>query len=136
MTQNEARESIYSAFFNIWGNAPVTEYTFDNEKFTPPSSAPWVRLSVRHMVFSQETLGKIGIRKFMRTGKVFVQVFTPQDIGTQEADILVDQVRAIFEGQILSGPIWFKNADVTENGVSNGWYMVTVSIDFQYEDTF
>jgi hypothetical protein len=134
MTPNAAREVIYAAFVSDWDVGPLSEYTFDNEIYTPPPDAPWVRVTVRHMISGQETLGGTGTRKFTRTGKVFIQIFTLQDSGTQLADVFVEKAKSIFEGRVFPGPLWFKDANVMENGADGAWYGITVSIDFQYED--
>lgn len=128
-----AKEAIYKAFADAWG--VTTKLTFDNEAFTPPANAAWVRLAVRHTASLQESLGRPGNRRFMRLGSVFVQVFTPIDKGVREADQLTKQAREIFEGKTLTGTsISFRNVTIREIGPDGKWYQANVEAEFGYDE--
>lgn len=131
---NQARERIYQHFATAWGS--TSAFTFENEKFAPPSGAAWVRLSVRHRVRGQETLGPAGNRKFESFGAVIVQVFTPLDNGTAAADTLAELVRTTFEGKVLLPEhIRVYAVGVREVGPSDEWHQVNVEAEFQYDET-
>ena len=135
-TLNQAREAIYAAFVAKWDVGPVSGYTFDNEKYDPPEGEPWVRLSVRHSDARQETLGSVGNRRFARRGTAFVQVFVPQDTGTQKADDLTRQAMSIFEGVSLAGTtVRFLNVIPRETGVDGSWFGTLVRAEFEYDET-
>jgi hypothetical protein len=131
-----ARETIYQRFVDQWGT--TTPYVFDNEAYSAPVESPWVRIAVRHAVSTLETIGGIGVggvNTFQRTGIVFAQVFTPLDQGLYQADVLSQQVRAIFEGVTLSSnAIRFTNAEIREIGPSENWYLTNVQATFQYDE--
>lgn len=132
----DAREAIYERFRTLWGS--TSPYTFDNEDYEPPVGDAWVRLSVRHNASVLEAIGGRGyggMNKFMRSGRVFIQVFTPINQGTREADTLAQTARAIFEGiTISSNAIRFNNAVVREIGPDNSWYQINVECSFDYDE--
>lgn len=130
-TVNESRVSIYNRFNTLWTNG--IEFTLDNEKFTPPIDASWVRLSVRNTDAGQETLGNIGSRKFERKGSIIVQVFTSTNSGVVTSDSLCLQAQNIFEATSFEGVIC-NNSVIREVGVSDGYYQQIVEINFSYNE--
>lgn len=133
-TLTQARERIYQTFTTDWGvTSPVQ---FDSEKFqTPVPTDDWVRVSVRHNSSSQESLGGVGNRKFMRGGSVFVQCFTPLDKGAKGADVLALTAKNIFEGKTFAPEsIRFTDVVVREIGPSSGWYQTNVEASFNYDE--
>ncbi len=132
----DAREAIYERFRVQWG--ATSPYTFDNETYEPPANAAWVRVAVRHNASRLEAVGGMGyggLNKFMRSGRVFIQVFTPVNKGTREADTLAQTARAIFEGiTISSNAIRFNNAVVREIGPDGSWYQINVECAFDYDE--
>jgi len=134
-TLNQARGRIYQDFVTGWGT--TSALTFDNEKFSPPATANWVRLSVRHNASTQKSLGAVGNRKFMRGGSVFVQCFTALDSGVSGADNLATVARNIFEGITLSPEtVYFTDVVVREIGpTDDGYYQINVEASFDYDET-
>lgn len=135
-TLAEAKEAIYLAFTTAWGDE--TDFAFDNEDHKPPKNAPWVRLTVRHENGSQETLGAPGNRKFARNGRVFVQVFTPENSGTSRSDELLVLARNAFEGVTLAGTtVRFHGVTVREIGSTrqDKWFQALVDAPFEYDET-
>jgi len=117
-TQAVAREAIYQRWVTNWGI--TTPYTFENESYTPPANSTWARLTIRHEQGGEVSLNSVGSRKFMRRGRVLVQIFDPVDSGTSNLDLLSDQARDVFEGASFSGLSFF-GADIRESG-SDGEY--------------
>ncbi|AKQ75856.1 tail terminator [Roseobacter phage RDJL Phi 2] len=135
-TLTEAREAIYLAFTTAWGSE--TDFTFDNEDHKPPKDQPWVRLVVRHEGGDQETLGPVGNRKFSRTGRVLIQVFTPENSGTARTDELLTLARNTFEGVTLAGTtVRFHGVTTREVGSSHRekWFQSIVDAPFEYDET-
>lgn len=135
-TITEAKEAMALQFITAW--ASETPVTIDNEEFDPPVNppVPWVRFAVRHTASTQETLGRPGNRRYSRIGSAFVQVFTPQGIGTARADELARRARLAFEGLTLAGTtVRFLDVIIREIGVSGQWYQVVVEADFEYNET-
>lgn len=130
-----ARELIYEQFLNNYTGLAASAITADNEKFDPPVEAAWGRFSVRHTGRAQESLGGVGLRKFTSIGSAFFQIFTPENQGTNEADLLAEEARDLLEGLSLDGTnIRFTNASVTEIGVKDGWYGLVVEGSFEYTE--
>lgn len=132
----EAREAIYGHFLGNYTGLPAAQITADNEAFDAPEDLAWGRLAVREFVGRQESLGGLGNRKFLRTGSVFFQIFTPADQGTEEADTLAQEARELLEGVKLDAKqIWLTNATVREIGPDGAWYNVVVEASYQYTET-
>jgi len=133
VTLADARETIYQKWVDDWG--ATSSFTFDNEKYDNPASAPWVRVVVRHRGSTLECIGGSGNNTYQRTGVVFIQVFTPIDQGVAQADSLSQTARAIFEGITLSSnAIRFNNVVVRELGPDNSWYQINLECEFQYDE--
>jgi hypothetical protein len=133
-TLPEAREAIYGAFETAWG--ATTSFTLDNEEYDPPSNANWVRVSVRHQFATQETLGGSGNRRFARLGSAFIQIFTLENTGTEDADTLATTAQAIFEGVSLTGTtVRFRDVIIREEGLDGKWYQTVVEATFEYDET-
>lgn len=132
----DAREAIYARFMGAWDGTALTSVTRDNERFTPPANASWVRLAVRHNGRQQETLGGTGNRKFLSTGSAFVQCFVPLDSGTRAASVLATKARAIFEGvHMVTQEIRFNEGVVREVGPTDGYFLVLMEALFEYTET-
>jgi hypothetical protein len=132
MKINEAREVIYDHFETEWSG--LAEYTYENEEFDPPTDTSWVRLAVRNRDGGQETLGATGNRRFLRRGAVMVQVFTPTDQGTFEADTIATEVLDMFEQTNVDG-VRFRDGVIRELPADGGLYRNNVEIEFEYEET-
>ena len=136
-TINEATSAIYSRFETQFNT--VTPFLFDNEdantEIEPNESGEaWVRLVVRHIGSQQETLGQVGNRKYMRSGLILVQVFTPKNEGRKASDDLVEEIRDIYEGTNFGGVI-VNNVVNREVGPQDDEYQVVVEAAFNYHQT-
>ena len=135
-TVNEAAGRIYEAFLAGWTATAASAVTFDNEKFKPPPDGDWARVTVRLLNRQQESLGPLNGRKFQDTGVVFVQCFTPLNVGRSRADTLAANARSIFEGKtLLPEGIRFTSATVREIGAGEEWYQINVQADFTFTET-
>ena len=77
---------------------------FDNVKFDesdPPPDEPWVRLAVRHLSRTQESLGKKGNRKFRVEALVMIQVFVPTEKNTMEGDAVAWAMAEVYDAENL-----------------------------------
>lgn len=132
-TINEARQLIYDKFILDWNDE--TPFDLDNEDFNEPEDTPWVRTVVRNRLSNQDSLGPVGVRKFLRVGAVFTQIFVPIDTGVEEADRLAELIRVMFEGVRLTGGLWFFATDVRELGPVDDYYQIVIESNFNYEQT-
>jgi len=138
-TLNEAREALYKRFNDLWVDGlgdPLTPFTFDNETFEPPETGSWVRVAVRHLFSSQETLGKPGNRKFRRPGSLIIQLFTATETGMESIDTLSEKVRSIFEGiTLVPEAIHLGTTTIRESGTDGKWNQSTAETPFDYDET-
>lgn len=145
-TLREAREAIYKRAVDEWQIAgePLCPYTFDNEIFDPPKGpdgrgAPWARFSVRQLDSRQDTLGRPGTRKFLRTALARVEIFVPPGDGRWNTDTYMMAAQALFEGRATpeGTSIIFYEVTPAEIGlIEDGrWDLSTVSARFDYEET-
>jgi hypothetical protein len=130
-TINQAREAIYQRFVD---NTTLADYTFGNEAYEPPVDTQWARLTVLHELGRQDTLGPVNSRKFLRRGRVLIQLFDQEDQGIKNLDDLAALTRNIFEGVQFSG-LFFRDVDVRETGPDGEWYQLVVDAPFFYEET-
>jgi hypothetical protein len=132
-TIRQAREAVYGAFRTAWANKSAL--TFDNENFSPPVKAPWVRFSMLHQDGVQESLGPVGNRRYLRSGTVIIQIFVPLNSALFVADGLVQDAKVILEGTtLLSTALRFYNAVAREIGESEGWYQFNLEVEFEYQE--
>ena len=131
-TINQVNEYIVARFINAWSDSTV--YTLDGETFIGPNDVPWVRLSVREMPGSQNTLGQPGNRKYERKGLILGQIFTPIKIGTQQADTLAQAFKDIFEG-VTFNAVEGHDATIRRLGTDGLLYSIVVEINFVYYET-
>jgi len=131
-TVNDSRNILYSHFITEWSD--TTLFGFENERFDPPSDAPWVRMSVRNTDAGQETMGSIGSRKYIRRGTIYVQLFTLTDAGTSESGLLSEQIRDIFEGKRID-VIVVNNGIIHEPGIDGKWFYTLIEIPFEFSIT-
>lgn len=132
-TLSEAAEAVYKRMVDNWDEDDA-QYTFEGEDFTPPTTTPWMRVSIRDTGGGQETLGEPGNRKYERVASAFFQVFTPTNQGIAAANALAETIRGLFEGVTYMG-LRFLDSDVRQQGVDGLWYMVVVESHFTYNET-
>ncbi len=132
-TLNEAKEAIYLRFTGNFTGVALAQIAFDNEELEEPATSDWVRLTVRGTGREQETLGKVGNRRFRSHASVFVQVYTEVNTGVQQGDALAKEAADIFEGVSFSG-LDFQAADVRETGPDGKWYQHIVEAEFDYDE--
>jgi len=133
VTLNGAREAVYQRWVD---NLPagLTDYTFANERYSPPTDTVWARLTVVHEAGEQDSIGRVGGRKFLRRGRVLIQIFDKVDNGVRNLDTLADAARDIFEGASFDG-LYFISADIRETGPDGEWFQILVDAPFDYQET-
>jgi hypothetical protein len=129
----EAKEAIYTRFLASFTG--TSNIVFDNEdpSFDLDVVPDWCRLSIRHVDRNQETLGKVGNRRFRVKAIAFVQVYTKSNTGVQQSGVLVTEARDVFEGSSFSG-LDFNNAKTPEGGPEGKWYTAVVEANFDYDE--
>lgn len=132
-TLNEAREAVYQRFVDNFTGVALERIVFDNEELEDTGTGNWVRVSVRSTGRVQDTLGRVGNRRFRSSAIVFVQVYTETNTGLKQADTLTKEAADIFEGVSFSG-LDFRSALVTETGPDGKLYQSVVEAEFDYDE--
>ena len=118
--ENTAIRTLFNA-----GWAGATPIAYENEKFTPPSDAPYVSLVVRPDDAFQTELGDSNGAHIRHPGLVFVMVFSPPDKGNAAALALADTAAQIFRRQVSTftdGKILFRAPTITPIGITDEAY--------------
>ena len=133
-TLDEATESVSARFLANYTGVTNNLVLFDNEEFeNEPTSGAWVRVTVDQIDRNQDTLGKIGNRKFRSQAIVFVQVYTNANTGVQQGNVLAKQAADIFEGVSFSG-LDFRAAKTTKIGIDGKWFRHLAEAPFDYDE--
>lgn len=102
MTEAQAVEAVFERWTTQWAilHPADVPYTLDNEAFTAPDK--WARVSMVISTRNQVSLGPPGTRRFETRGNIAVQLFGAVDSGAHELAALCDDVRTVFEGQLIA----------------------------------
>ncbi len=137
----EARDEILLHFRTAWdaGAPPVPRLIYDDRHRDLPDDAPYARITVRHNIFEQATVGgRIGSggagQRFHRFGIVTVQIFTVSGDGLSKSDVLVNLALDAFEGERTgSDRVEFRNTRINEIGQDGPWFQTNVIAEFVYD---
>jgi hypothetical protein len=126
----DERRAIEARFSSMY---TTTTVKYENVSFSKPS-ASWVSLYILNTEARRITLGdSTQIHRF--PGMIVVNIFTPEDEGTQEAREIADTVSDIFRDAQFSagssGLITCRTPSLDPVGTREGWYQVNVSTLFQ-----
>ena len=139
--RTDARNEILLHFTTAWdaGTPPIPLLLYDDKKRDLPDDAPYARITIKHNVSPQVTIGATvaqggnGVR-FRRFGIVTVQVFEILGDGLTGADVLVDLALDAFEGEKTGlDRIEFRNANAEEIGDDGPWFHTNVTAEFTYD---
>lgn len=137
----DGRDEVLLHFTTKWnaGTPPIPLLLYDDKHRDLPDNAPYARITIKHNVFPQVTIGATvakggnGVR-FRRFGIVTVQVFELSGDGLTSADILVDLALDAFEGEKTGlDRVEFRNARANEIGQDGPWFQTNVIAEFTYD---
>jgi hypothetical protein len=137
LTMAAAVDEMLTLFKDVWddtghevmyADVPLTQAQLT---LIESGNAPWARVSVKHNLRSQKT---IGARLFDNLGIVIVEVYTPKGDGLTTARSLGTLVRNAFEGVSTPNGVWFRNTRVNEIGPDGHWSRVNVITEFEYDE--
>lgn len=133
----EARDKVMLHFTTAWNaqTPPIPLLIYDDRHRDLPDNAPYARITMRHNVMDQRTLGNIGNRRFRRFGIITVQIFTLSNQGLATADVFAKVALDAFEGSNTApDEIHFRNARINEVGEDGPWFQTNVLVDFDYDE--
>lgn len=142
LTLQEAVDAMMQQFIEGWG-APNQDVDFDDidSDFKPPDDRPWARVSIRHNLGYQASLGgtsdgTIGGKPtslFRREGIIFIQVFYLFGDGLVNLRGRCQEVMDAFEGR-RAGGVWFRRVRVNEVPLGDDkWRQANVIVEFEYD---
>jgi hypothetical protein len=95
----------------------------------------WAVFVIRHATGTQDNLGGLGNRNFVRTGTAIASIFTPTGNGLSNSYLLAKVVADAYEGKSSDNGVWFRDVRIQEIGRESQFYHLNVFIDFEYNET-
>lgn len=124
----DERQAIEGRLATGWNATPIR---WENVPF-PEQAAPYVALFILDGDGLQISCGDIALRRW--PGIIVMQVFVPEDKGTQLAKSYADQLGAIFDRATFSsgqsGTIRCRIPSILSVGITNNWQQVNVRVPF------
>lgn len=134
MTYEEAIDDMQKMVLDAWGPTGHEIFWESVEADRETDDTAWAISNIRHVSGRQENLGGIGNRSFLRTGIIFLQIFTRVGNGLQESYQLAKVMADAFEGRSSPNGVWFRNVRINEVGKDGTFSQTTVTIEFQYNE--
>lgn len=136
-TQTEARDTILAIVETAWtaSGAPTetAPLLFPGVKGDKPSSGTWGIASAVHTGREQDTLSRPGRRRFLVSGTLRVQIYTPTGDGFAAADVIAENIKAALDAVPVTSGVWFVNVRSTDVGEEGPWLNVNVEAGFRYQ---
>lgn len=133
-TYEEARDVLSGFVKTTWDSATSSALLlYDNQDGDRPADPTlFGRLTIQNVASSAAALGAV---MFRRMGLLSVQVFVPQDSGTQLADQTAEALVEALEGV---GPstlenIWLRDIGMREVGPDGTYHQVNVEAEFTFD---
>lgn len=131
MDLSTATAAIRSYFEAEWG--AECALVFDDQTYTPQAGTEFVRLSIRHSMGDQKTMGAPGSNRHQLEGGITVQVFTPQGDNLVRASALADKAAGILRGKSASGILFYQVFPREIGPDGRGFYQTHVNARFRYD---
>lgn len=136
-TREQAVDAIYGAFNTAWSTNPTYPVVWPNK--TPEVEVmkqgnPWAFVRIAHGNGRQRTLaGADGTKLWQRRGQFICEISAQSGTGTNQANDLAELVETAFRGKTING-VAFRVIQSREGGMRGNWFLVTVTVDFEYDE--
>lgn len=139
----EARDAVQAGFLASW--APATETLLGeparvfwqadqpNQDERPEPDEVFARFTIRHSSGAQRTLAEVGARRFTQRGFIFLEVFTPLSLNSEEAAQVADAGLKTLLGKEYGG-VWIRNARAIERQPEKHWFSWLITAEFEYDE--
>lgn len=129
------RRALTTHFLAEWGQ--TTPVALPNAAFTPPSAAPWVRLTILFANSERTLLTGDPATGTTTSGLLVLQVFVPEGTGDGGAMRLADTASGILHERTLTIPLAVQSLRlytprVNTIGPSGGWHQINVACPFEF----
>lgn len=135
LTFAQANDEMLTLFKTAWDATGHDAFYESVRQQRETDLTPWASVFVRHTSGGQASLsGSSGTRLFRREGVITVRIYSSQGSGLSEAYGLAKVVADAYEGVSTPGGAWFRDVRINENGRDGQFIVVSVLIDFQYDE--
>lgn len=136
-TQQQATDTVYGAFNTAWSVNPTFPVVWPNKKpdiDVMKQGNPWAFVRITHKPGRQTSLsGATGSKIWERKGQLTCEISIPTGGGTEQAYTLARLVELAFLGKTLDS-VRFRSIQIKEGGMRGNWFLVTVTVDFEYDE--
>ena len=136
-TPEQATDTVYGAFNAAWSTNPTYPVIWPNKTpETEPAKQgnPWAFVRAAHKSGRQISLAGVDGKKIWeRKGQFFCEIYTPSGEGTQRAYALAKLVESVFAGKSLDS-VRFRSIQIKEGGIHGNWFLVNVTVEFEYDE--
>lgn len=130
---DDARIAIEKRLADNWATTPI-QYWSSGVPFEPPTSGGYITITVEEFSAQQITLGS-SPQMHRYFGIITLQVFVPERQGAKTAAGYCDTLDELFRraqfSQGNSGLITCRTPQGQMVGVSDGWYQMNLSVEYQ-----
>lgn len=123
-------DKVQSVFDSISG---FTQVVYENVTYDPVVGQHWARVVIRPVSRQADTLGVDG--KYLQSGIMTVDVFVPENIGPNAADVVADAILNAFNPKeiilVVGSTTVRLKTPYRNDGRSEGeWYFVPVTVEW------
>lgn len=145
LTYENIEDKLTACFLQEWGD--TTPVVLKNQKAVDieDGEEAWVRFSVLRTVSQQDSLGSNGNRRFVRMGRVYVQVFVRSGTITnrlnelctkvinfyERAEMNPIRVQQIYQQDYVDGAALRDTSTTTGDGA---WFGTLINIQFAFDE--
>lgn len=139
-TYEEARDALSEFATTEWeaavaGVVPGAPLHYTNINADPPEEPQlWGRLHIQNRRGTRASLGSNCPRR-RRFGTLFIMIFVPIGVGTQEADQVADSLVVAFEDAGAIDNIWFRDVGYRDVGPDGTYHQVNFEAQFTFDRT-
>ena len=143
LTYQNVEDILVRCFLQAWGD--TTPVILKNQKQTqiPKGAEAWVRFTVLRTASAQDSLGEVGNRRFLRMGRVFVQIFVRTGTKTGRLNELSSKVMDLYENTTFPN---FRVLQITQQDLADGadvsnsksgdgvWFGTLINVQFTFDE--
>lgn len=134
MSEDYARQKAYDL---IKAAIPTTAIMYQNQPFTAPTRAPFVKVSVQPVRSWRKDMGSVR-RIFRHVGVVHCMVLVPEDTGMKTLNDLSHAIFMALADQKFAVPgdtayLTFCNAKRSDAGTLNGYQAQRVAVEYHMD---
>lgn len=129
MNVTDARDAIVATARSA---LPADPFHITYQDLPGVTASEWARVTVRMVDRMQRGHGD-NRKKYIQTGILCIEVFTPPGDGNTRSDAIVGPALRIIEEANVSG-VWYRNIRSVDIGQDGGYTKTNIYADFEIED--